>query len=42
MGQAPGGFAEDDFGEGASAVVLRQAGDMLLDFGYDRAGMAGY
>jgi len=26
LGEAASGFAEDDFGEGAAAVVLRQGG----------------
>lgn len=40
LGEAAGGFAEDDFGEGAAAVVLRQGGGVALDVGGDRAGFA--
>lgn len=39
-GQASGGFAQDDFGEGAAAVVLRQGGGVAPDIGGHRAGVA--
>jgi hypothetical protein len=35
------GFSEDDFGEGAAAVVLGQGGGVALDVGGDRAGVPG-
>ncbi|MEV5546522.1 hypothetical protein AB0L35_10375 [Streptomyces sp. NPDC052309] len=41
MGEAAGGFAEDDFGEGAAAVVLRQGGGVALDVGGEGAGVPG-
>lgn len=41
LGQASGGFAEDDFGEGAAAVVLGQGGGVALDVGGECAGVPG-
>ncbi|MBD0420213.1 hypothetical protein H0H10_13740 [Streptomyces sp. TRM S81-3] len=38
--EAAGGFAEDDFGEGAAAVVLRQ-GSVAVDVGGEGAGVPG-
>lgn len=41
LGEAAGGFAENDVGEGAAAVVLRQGGGVALDIGGEGAGVPG-
>ncbi len=41
LGQVAGGFAEDDFGEGAAAVVPRKGGGVALDVGGDCVGVPG-